>query len=378
MADLRAFVGHGFGDKLYAGGIASFRRKVRAAVKAAERSCKRQGVDITLIPFFVSQDYGRGLPGVIREALESSSIGVFDLTGLRPNVLYEMGYFVALARPSVLIMRQGTKLPADMADVLAGVYRSESELPSLIASRLEQAIMEVRSRAAGRSRTSQSIWFPYDPPVIAVVCAPEPERSRFASRAEANYLFIDNLEDRDALFEVATYLARTFPECRVDRCASDSIVKEALSGDLVVIGGPGEPSGPGNQVCRDLLKMVKGGIGYSDACDRAFFRSKEYVPEFDSNRQLCRDYGYFLRERNPFNSDRTVIVMSGVYTAGTLGAALAFSDHPQGQENAKLVRSVLGVRPGEGGCFEAFFPVEVYSGGTIACPRISARQIISR
>ncbi len=378
MTELRIFVGHPFGDRHYEGGVTAFRRAITSACKRATTELHRSGLSVTLLPFFVSREYGKGLPGIVRQELEECSIGIFDLTGTRPNVLFELGYLTALNRPCVTMMKAGTKLPSDVVDTLVGEYASPAALVRVAATRIAQAVKDVHGSHVGRSRTNSRNWFAYNPSVITLVCAPETERSRFASRDEANYLFIDGLEDRDALFEVATFLSRSFPHSRVDRFASDAVPTEALHGDLVVIGGPGDPNGTGNHVCRDVLRLTDAAISYGSDCDRAFFKKREYVPQFDSTGRLEVDYGYFLRAPNPFNPDRTVIVVCGVYTSGTLGAALAFSDHATARDNGEVLRQTLGGGLRANPSFEACFPVEVTVAGAVHCPRVLRRHISKR
>ncbi len=373
---MKVFVAHAYSSRFHGKGLGHFREQILKALELAESLCNSQGVRLSLEPQFASRDFGEQLPGLVRESLESCSLGLVDLSGLRPNVLYESGYLCGLGRPVVFLMKAGTKLPADLTDTLAAEYSSADDLPDLLAQRLASSALEAHGAGFAHRGRAKSLWFPYAPPVIALVCAREHERSPFASRDQANYLFLDNLEDRDTLYEVSMYLSRCFPGSRIDRYASDAISPDALLGDLVVIGGPGEPGGPGNEICRDVLRLLKVSISFSDECDRAVFRGREFIPEFDGRHRLVRDYGYFLRDANPFNKDRTVIVVCGVHTAGTLGAALAFSDHPQAAENAKVVRRVLEPPAQSSGRFETFFPVEVQSGGAVACPRIVPRNVV--
>ena len=52
--------------------------------------------------------------GEIRKAIAEYDAVVADTTGANPNVCYEVGYAHALQRPTVLICRDGERLPFDL------------------------------------------------------------------------------------------------------------------------------------------------------------------------------------------------------------------------------------------------------------------------
>jgi len=371
------FVAHRFRGEASIG-AERLRQVVREACAAAPEIPLADGARGIFDPYFLSDCYGEPLPAEVHEALNKAVLAIVDLTGLRPNVVYELGVLRGRATPLVLI-RDGTvpfETPADLTDQLIGSYASEQELRAIIDRRLRQLADRIARAGTLPGMRGMNVWFPTDTEkAIAIICAPEPEKSKFASRQEANYLFIDNLEDRDALLETTAFLSRLCPLARVVRYASDHVPDDALDGDLVIIGGPGEPDGPGNAVARDVLsRLAWVSLAFSDECDRAFFQGQAYEPEFRTSGAVRRDYGYFLRARNPYNPSASIVLFCGVYTVGTLGAQQAFSDHPYGRLNAlRVLRLTESEEPLQ---FEAFFPVDVSPGGLTICPSLDDSAII--
>ena len=92
-------------------------------------------------------------PGVvtrqIEEGIRTSDYCIAVLDGMRPNVLYEMGYAQALGRPLILVLRQG-QIANDVPFDIATLQRIEYVRPDAgTLSRLKNAIRQVVPRSAG-------------------------------------------------------------------------------------------------------------------------------------------------------------------------------------------------------------------------------------
>src|SRR5262249_18205206 len=59
---------------------------------------------------------GRITPRLIEE-LHAASFCVADLTGLRPNIMWEVGYAMALGKPTILVTQEKGDLPFDIRDM---------------------------------------------------------------------------------------------------------------------------------------------------------------------------------------------------------------------------------------------------------------------
>jgi hypothetical protein len=74
-----------------------------------------------------SNTVGRIVPEII-EKIENSAFVIADLTELKTNVFYELGYADGLKKPVVITAKQGTELPFDLADVSTVFWNSQREL----------------------------------------------------------------------------------------------------------------------------------------------------------------------------------------------------------------------------------------------------------
>ena len=96
----------------------------------------------------VDQNVGSGL--IIREItdlIERAEFIIFDLTGERPNVYYELGYAHGVGNEPMdilLIAKEGTTLHFDITPFRVDFYRSPEHLRSLLTSSLREMILKTR------------------------------------------------------------------------------------------------------------------------------------------------------------------------------------------------------------------------------------------
>jgi hypothetical protein len=69
----------------------------------------------------------RILPEIL-ERIERAAFVIVDLTGLRPNVFYELGYADGLGKKVVITARDGTELPFDVKDIPTIHWSSQRRL----------------------------------------------------------------------------------------------------------------------------------------------------------------------------------------------------------------------------------------------------------
>jgi hypothetical protein len=73
------------------------------------------------------------------------------------------------------------------------------------------------------------------------------------------------------------------------------------------------------------------------------------------------DVALFVRARNPFNSERTVTICSGMYGRGTYGVVRALTDARFRDRNGEYLRD----RFGSSDCYCILTRVEVVDGATL-------------
>jgi len=128
----------------------SFRGKKSADVFAALKAeCKK----LRLQAVRVDESVGSGF--IIREIvelIEKAEFLIFDLTGERPNVYYELGYAHGVGNKPLdilLLAKKGTKLHFDIAPLRVHFYDSENSLRGIVSRSLKQMIRKTRNPEDG-------------------------------------------------------------------------------------------------------------------------------------------------------------------------------------------------------------------------------------
>ncbi len=268
-------------------------------------------------------------------------------------------------------------------------YSSSADLHSSIMS-LEQAFVSAIPQTRIHDELVYRFWFPRETASIRVVCPQIHDPGEFAHRSSPDYTYLDNLGDTDALLELTVFLSQCYPRASIDQFSSDDLPDGHTGGNLVVIGGPGSAE-ISNDICRQMMSMVKSSVAYSDGCEEMTIRqdgtSVERRAQYGTRKstrnvvtgsiakkgwftglkclirspvpaELERDWGYFARFPNPLNENATVVLVNGIHTAGVVGAARAFSDRRETLRNYQSVYQ-SGVDVAR---FECFFEVPVLNG----------------
>lgn len=350
MITVSAFVSHSFRNENYEGGVDAFRKRVDELITAACAAVSPQGKQLEHQLFIEARAAGRPLMPEIRRQIRSCDFLVADITQadggtgpVNPNVMYEIGYAMALDKP-VLVIRRNTQPepPSDIKDLLAGSYDSLGEIPTKFLQRASEMVTETIVGANVQNTRIQSVlekfWFPRDTSSIAIVCAPEPEQSHFADRRDPNFVRIDRFDDRDAIVELTAFFARRYPDARVARYLCDELPHEDVGGNLVVLGGPGFEEGEGNSVTRDLMRSLTSAVRYPDTEDAMVWDGGEpRRTEKDIEGCVIVDWGSVMAAPNPENPTRRVVLLHGTNTYGTMGAVLSLIDSPPAMGNLLLL-----------------------------------------
>lgn len=339
---LRVFVAHSFRDEHHLTGLQEFRDAIKQCVSNIEVSHSHDGTQLNLDLYFEDARYGEPLPSAIREEIRYADLCIFDISGRVSNVFYELGFAHGMGKPVITLEQGSSPPPSDLADVLIGHYASMAELRSILGERLNAIIRETALKQVRGTRRPSHRCFWFEPTVrdIHIVCAGETELTRFATPTATDYLNIDTFDDRDALFEVATFLARAYPDTKIHRHIAGQHSNDILDGNLVVLGGPRN-----NAVTNDLSSLVQCNYRYTEDKSALEIISGSsgirLEPRIDDG-LLVEDVAYFGYFLNPFNQTHRIVMSHGLHTFGTLGSALAFADGHQ----AILNRSKLfGTNP---------------------------------
>lgn len=81
----------------------------------------------------------RILPGIL-ESIRRAAFIIVDLTDLRPNVFYELGYADGLGRKFIVTAKKGTELPFDVKDIPVIFWESQEELGEDLQARIQSIV----------------------------------------------------------------------------------------------------------------------------------------------------------------------------------------------------------------------------------------------
>jgi hypothetical protein len=187
------------------------------------------------------------------------------------------------------------------------------------------------------STLGTSLWhFPFDED-ITIVCAPLPPDIRtgipYIDPNDPDYVRLNRYSDVDALIEVYGYIRALNPNNNVKYRTSDELRPHDYTAHLVLIGGV-----DWNDTTRDVVLRVQ--IPVSQTARRydndfGAFTVRENGDEVSfeptlrpdgDNHVLMEDIAHFYRGPNPYNVERTVTLVNGMFSRGTLGAVRALTD----------------------------------------------------
>lgn len=81
----------------------------------------------------------RILPEIL-ERIRRAAFIIVDLTDLRPNVFYELGYADGLGGKVIVTARNGTELPFDVKDIPTILWESQEELGEVLEERIQSVV----------------------------------------------------------------------------------------------------------------------------------------------------------------------------------------------------------------------------------------------
>jgi len=79
----------------------------------------------------------------VTEKLGSAFVLLADVTGLNPNVMFELGFRAGVKRPYILLARKGQRLPFDLQDSRTIFYSLDLEGAAAASSELKEQIQHI-------------------------------------------------------------------------------------------------------------------------------------------------------------------------------------------------------------------------------------------
>ncbi len=215
-------------------------------------------------------------------------------------------------------------------------------------------LSDLRARASGQPQRQvgpslRDPWRFADGGPVRIVCGKldKPDRSKFESGRNRNYMALAAYADLDALIELFGHIRAKNPNSDVRFDLADRLESDDLQAHLVLLGNIG-------QVRSYKASLVPSGVPIRQISDEELHDTGEifevmgpdgvqlYRPRFAPDGSVTEDVGYFMRTHGPINSARTLTICSGVFTRGVYGAVRLLTDDTDPQLQAGNLAHVAG------------------------------------
>lgn len=359
----------------------AFAEAIGKTLSAAETPLRTEHPPLRLVSRIVASDDQQPSDG-------HPAIAIVDVSTSDEALAYLIGRVAGRQVPCVFICRRTDIESAERLGLDIGRVHQYDSISGDLArhSALQQDIRASVSTNHILTALVHSVWFPPDTKSIRVVCPQVLEPSEFAARSNPDYTYLDNLGDTDALLDLMVFLSRRYPQAVISQHSANDLPQDHSTGNLVVIGGPGDAEEISNQICQTLMSEIRSRVSYSDDCQRMIVKgSSGSETTFEARMAPAAgasvhpsmfavrgDRGYFARFPNPLNEDTAVVLVNGIHTPGVLGAGRAFGDRRGALKNYYAVLS----RGADLGQFECHFDVRVIN-GVPQVPEILANDIFA-
>lgn len=270
----------------------------------------------------------------IYEMLDQARIVVADLTGANPNVHYELGVRLSVRRNgTVVITRDRSQVAFDLGQLRIEQYQTSrsEELKRFLITQVEDIITSAEPHqidspvyeflphreSAAIAPPIERFWSPFTTARTRIILG-----QHGALRAETTGVM--GTGDALALVRVARMLSQlgVEPELTLSPQRPSS-----WEDNLIYIGGPGT-----NNSLITVQRKLDPDIWFGPSEDPDHAREpvlynrisgEEYRPERDERKDVAEDFGLIIYSTNPYNPDRSILVLAGVWGSGSDGAARA-------------------------------------------------------
>jgi hypothetical protein len=126
---------------------------VYATIRASVEDASREN-PLKCFRLDESRPAGRITERLLQE-IQSASLCIADLTGSKPNVMWEVGYAMALGKPTIIITQEKGELPFDIRDMETIQY-DRSHLSKTLGQPLKRATIDTISSLLSASKANSN------------------------------------------------------------------------------------------------------------------------------------------------------------------------------------------------------------------------------
>lgn len=337
--------------------------EIVSALSSACSSASALTAELSFRPEVSFTGYGSDLKEQIETRIRGSGIVCVDISSNNANALYEMGFARALGLPTIVLKATASQADYPVPSNIAGLHVCYYDKVADLAVRIPERLVELGTLSSHISYLAlgqaRQVWAFGDDVLtvpIHIIAADSATPSEFRSTVNPDHIYLDNLCDKDSLVELSMLLARLYPQSEIQRFSILDYPRAALNEHVVLLGGIGTEGVDNNTLARDFCESLGLRVSYKE--HSMIYDNVEYPCVFDKEGHLCTDQGLFGRFTNPWNKAVQVFLVQGIHTLGVLGAAKAFSLHPNAKDNNALIANMIARRKP----FTARFPISILRG----------------
>lgn len=315
----KVFLGYQFKSKYY--NKSTIESLLVDAVTDASREINQMGLNyVTLEPQLIDLKPAEGVTEGIIQLIDASSFCIFEISDNNANVMFELGNAYAKNKGLIFLKNKNSSLtkqvPSDIIGKFISYYGGDDN-PCLenmrpkITKCIKEYIIEMYNK---KSETwMRKLWEIKGNNLIVV-------------SGNLNDRYEVGPKDADALFDSTIGLTNLYPGTKVKRLYSiDFSENDYQNNDLLVIGGPDS-----NRIAEEILDEIDSSFpfSYDEIEEPDFFELRDknsgqiYRRKYDGE-TLTADFGFFLKVPNPYNTNKNVIIITGIGAEGTFGCSKA-------------------------------------------------------
>lgn len=338
-------------------------KAVREAVRNAEASLKRKFKNLTLQLIEQKEIFSGDYVGeFVKESLDKAVITIFELSDREPNVTFELGYSLGIAKSrfnrregyEVLIQSDNVSHRDVISDLLGKFIVSYEYKPTLrrkgeykkIRRKIESELKRKINSILEDNRFLKSLIWQMCEEKVYVICPyiPPADQTKYGVRSS-----LSEYGDFNTVYDVCTFL-KGILHCDVEYYHGQQAksIRDLFENHVIAVGGP-----MWNEYTREFMDDYNLPYRYEwspeeDVEDYILNKitGKEYPTtktRKNGSEIIIKDSGIFAVLPNRYNEYKTVILISGISSLGGLGTARAFTEGVISYENCKLLIKTMGL-----------------------------------
>lgn len=289
-------------------------KMVRDAANLAENNLSNVSIQYERINIDPSQSI---INDIIKN-IDESAFCVFELSDFNANVLFQLGYSYSKGKGVAILKNRSSdvKIPTELSEIKFLDYDDSNSLSNLSLD-LSLIIEEYINKTVIKKYNYllRNVWS-FKPN----------ERILFVSgNLKGKYMVLP--PDANALMEAILTVKTLYPESKNERYYAIDFPQELCNSmSIVSVGGPSS-----NQITRYFLDKVNFPWDYVRPTPEDKQEMVNHLTQekrcriLDSNGQVKKDYGFFIKFPNPDSEKNYVILITAMTTEGVLGTAKSFA-----------------------------------------------------